>query len=221
MDVTFPAELQQFVDLCVDEGFYVDSGEVVRDAVRRLLEEMSSDEFEATTSHLIASSESEDDGGFASLFAALGGLDGDGAVVEATGDALIDLLHLTRERLLSVLERVERDILQNSGDGTTAERLDISAGIGSLESYVTLRIPRSDEPRVWRSQALAAPRGPLLLDDLSYARGDVLEAIAEVNEAQALRLQQLLEGHGAAMRTLAALMRQVSESNAEIAKKLR
>jgi hypothetical protein len=182
---------------------------------------MSSDEFEATTSHLIASSETEDDGGFASLFAALGGLDGDGAAVDATGDALIDLLNLTRERLLSVLERVERDILQNSADGTTAERLDVSTGMGSLESYVTLRIPRSDELGVWRSQALAVPRGPLLLDDLTYARGDVLEAIAEVNEAQALRLQQLLEGHGAAMKMLGALLRQVSESNAEIAKKLR
>jgi hypothetical protein len=30
MDVTFPAELQQFVDLCVDEGFYVDSGDSKR-----------------------------------------------------------------------------------------------------------------------------------------------------------------------------------------------
>ncbi len=221
MDVTFPAELEQFIDLCVAEGFYVDRAEVIRDAVRRLLEEMSSNEYEATTSHLVASFESNDDGGFASLSAALEGLDGEDVAVPETGDELIDLLASTRERLLALLSRVEQDILHNTASGSSAGQLDVSTGVGSAEAYVTLRLPRSESSGVWRAQALAAPRGPLVLGDLEYARGDVLLAIAEVNEAQAQRLQEVLDAQATTTRMLSELLRQVSDSNAEVARKLR
>ncbi|MGE0686275.1 MAG: type II toxin-antitoxin system ParD family antitoxin [Dehalococcoidia bacterium] len=221
MDVTFPAELEQFIDLCVAEGFYVDRGEVVRDAVRRLLEEMSSDEYEAPTSHLVASSEGEDDGGFASLSAAVEGLGGDDVVVPETGDELIDLLVSTRERLLALLELVELDILHNTASGSAAGALDVSTGVGSTEAYVTIRLPRSESPGTWRTQALAAPRGPLVLADLGFARSDVLLAIAEVNEAQAQRIEQVLDAQAGTTRLLSDLLRQISDSNAEVARKLR
>jgi Arc/MetJ-type ribon-helix-helix transcriptional regulator len=222
--LTFPDELQQFIDLCVAEGFYADAEDVVRDAVRHLFAEMNVDEDEDLSGDLpVLSAADEADAALASLNAATVDLGVDSVAVQDAvfGDALLGLLGTTQTRLQSLLEAVERDIAASAASGVDNAPVDVSTGIGSPEGYITTRIPRSDEPGVWRSQALAAPRGPLLLDDIEYARGDLLLALSEVNLAKSRRLQSILSAYGRGVETASNALREASEVSAAIAARLR
>ena len=191
MNIALSPALRRFVDDQVKNGRYLDSGDVVREALRRM---------EAQTSTLGPN---------------LGGL-GDGEIaamaflvlIEAAKSAREDLkaimeevkaINAAKQRQRELLAQVQTDAAVNATKKVDEDELDFSKGLGSERAYHRVPLPHLDKTApggvryvptdLYPGKIKCAAQLNLIVDSLK----NQLDSLSELGEQESLRLQLALD----------------------------
>lgn len=225
MNITLTPALRRFVRELVKSGRYLDEGEVVRTALRRM---------EAQVGLAVAQADLPNLGGMGagdSDIMALAFI----VMMEAAKSAQEDLkavmdgvkaINRAKAALREVLAKSNRDAAANAGRCDEGA-LDFSRGMGTERAYHRVSMPRldPDAPGGVRYERVDLHPGRIVtVADLETAKETVkmkLDSLSEMGEMESLRLQMAMDRMSKLMATLANLLKKSSDTASAITQNIK
>jgi len=205
MNIKLSPAQRRFVDDQIKAGRYLDTGEVVRDALR-LMESYK---------NLGAMGDSD--------IMALAFI----VMMEAAKSAREDLkaimdgvkaINTAKHRMRELLSLMLRDLSANAGCEKSGRALDFSRGLGSEQAYHRVPLPQLDPDANGGVRKLVTNlhRGKIrTAEDLRAIVEDMkgkLDSLGEMGEMESLRLQMAMDRYSKMMSTLSNLLKKSSDT---------
>jgi putative addiction module CopG family antidote len=216
MNITLSPELKRLVEAKAAGGRYADASEVMRDALRLMAArdklgfgDRAGDDIETLIMLVMQqmAQEAEDD-----LRAMLAEMQAQNAAKKALRD---------------LIRRMKRDRLANELRREYDERLDCTQGLGSERAYHRVRLPVLDADAAgglrWVATDLAGEKLTRVeqLDCIVDELQGKLDALSDLSEMDAMRLQMLMERRSKFEEMLSNIMKKVSETEGTIIQNLK
>jgi putative addiction module CopG family antidote len=225
MNISLTPELRRFVEKKVSEGSFKNAGDVVRDALRSLME---IDRLRRLTSSGLRPSAPS-----LPVLTGTGLAGGDIAamcyivLLEATQDTDADLalimgevkaMTAAKQALRTLLNKVGRDVAANAWQADGQPPLNLSSGLGSAGAYYTSPMPTPDAGSsggvTFTPVNLVPGSAPLTtvaqLRAILSSLQATLDSMNELSEIASLRLQMIMDRRSKLVCTLSNILKKIS-----------
>jgi putative addiction module CopG family antidote len=221
MNVTLTQSQTQFVAERVKSGRYIDSSDVVRQAIRLL----QAREAVSDARYLVLGSIA---GGDITALAFI-------VMMESAKSAQDDLkavmdhvksINRAKEMMRELIVKVQRDCAANAGRQDD-EALDLSRGLGSERAYHKAPVPHLDPDAPGGVRLIPVDLCPgriLRKSDLCVISEDLkgqLDSLSEMGEMQSLRMQMAMERYSKAISTLSNALKSANDTADQITQNIK